>query len=81
METEILHTEIIQRKQKLEHVKAEIKQRFLGLEEIIDEVISSMMPWYLFPGSQLRPTIINLWGLTGSGKTALVQCIVELLDL
>lgn len=29
---------------------------------------------------QLRPTIINLWGLTGSGKTALVQAIAELLD-
>ena len=28
----------------------------------------------------LRPTIINLWGLTGSGKTALVQSIVEILD-
>jgi len=38
------------------------------------------MPWYLFPEAQLRPTIINLWGLTGSGKTALVQALVELLE-
>src|SRR5690606_10374516 len=32
------------------------------------------------PEAQIRPTVINLWGLTGSGKTALVQMIVELLD-
>ena len=80
METEILHSELIHRKQKFEQVKTNLKQRFLGLDEIIDEVISLMMPWYLFPDAQLRPTIINLWGLTGSGKTALVSTIVELLD-
>ena len=61
-------------------MKAALKQKFLGLDEIIDEVISLMMPWYLFPDAQLRPTIVNLWGLTGSGKTALVQSIVEILD-
>src|SRR5690606_14643853 len=53
---------------------------FLGLDGIIDEVMSLLMPWYLFPKAQLRPTVINLWGLTGSGKTALVQTLVELLE-
>src|SRR5690606_10638062 len=32
------------------------------------------------PEAQIRPTVINMWGLTGSGKTALVQALVELLD-
>jgi len=77
---EIIHTELIARKQKLEQVKCALKEKFLGLDEIIDEVISLIMPWYLFPSAQLRPTIINLWGLTGSGKTALVQTVVDLLD-
>ncbi|HEX8040035.1 MAG TPA: hypothetical protein VF490_12830 [Chryseosolibacter sp.] len=80
METEILHSELISRKQKLSQVKCALKETFLGLDAIIDEVISLIMPWYLFPEAQLRPTIINLWGLTGSGKTALVQKLVELLD-
>jgi len=80
METKFLYTELIQRKQKLEEVKTALKEKFLGLDAIIDEVISLIMPWYLFPESQLRPTIINLWGLTGSGKTALVQSIVEMLE-
>lgn len=80
METNISHSELILRKQKLEQVKSALKAKFLGLDGIIDEVTSLIMPWYLFPEAQLRPTIINLWGLTGSGKTALVQAFVEQLE-
>ena len=80
METKLLHNTLIIRKQKLDNLKASLREKFLGLDDVIDEVISLMMPWYLFPEAQLRPTIINLWGLTGSGKTALVQKIVEVLD-
>ena len=80
METKSIHIELIARKQKLELAACALKEKFLGLDEIIDEVMSLLMPWYLFPKAQLRPTVINLWGLTGSGKTALVQTLVELLE-
>lgn len=80
METKILHTNLIERKQKLENVKVSLKEKFIGLDDVIDEVMSMMMPWYLFPEAQTRPAILNLWGLTGSGKTALVQAIVEMLE-
>src|SRR5688572_22939435 len=80
MNIKIIHTDLIKRKHKLELVKISLKEKFLGLDDVIDEVMTLLLPWYLFPEAQLRPTIINLWGLTGSGKTALVQAIVELLD-
>ncbi len=80
METKVLHNTLIIRKQKLDDLKTVLRETFLSLDDVIDEVISLMMPWYLFPEAQLKPTIINLWGLTGSGKTALVQKIVEVLD-
>jgi hypothetical protein len=80
MEITITHNELKEKKKKLESITSLLKERFIGLDSIIDEVISLMMPWYLFPEAQLRPTVVNLWGLTGSGKTALVQGIVELLD-
>lgn len=75
-----IHNTLIERKQKLDDLRAALRETFLGLDDVIDEVVSLMMPWYLFPDAQLRPTIINLWGLTGSGKTALVQKIVEVLE-
>jgi hypothetical protein len=79
MESKIDYKELIEKKQKLEQTRVALKERFLGLDDVIDEVIGLMMPWYLFPGVQRRPTVVNLWGLTGSGKTALVLAIVELL--
>jgi cell division protease FtsH len=80
MDQHIIHKDLIIKRQKLQQVAAALKEKFLGLDDIIEEVISLLMPWYLFPEAQLRPTIINLWGLTGSGKTALVQSLVDLLD-
>src|SRR5262245_60845249 len=80
MNTTNVHTNLIMKKQKLLEIAASLKERFLGLDSIVDEIISLMMPWYLFPEAQRSPTVIHLWGLTGSGKTALVQAIVELLD-
>jgi len=80
MKPKTTHAELIARKQKLEQVRCALKEKFLGLDEIIDEVMSLVMPWYLFPEAQLRPTNINLWGLTGSGKTALVQALVASLQ-
>jgi len=80
METTTLHKELIEKRQKLQTITAALKERFLGLDGVIDEVMATLLPWHLFPEAQLRPTVVNLWGLTGSGKTALVQAIVELLD-
>ncbi|MBA3679859.1 MAG: hypothetical protein H0W73_01530 [Bacteroidetes bacterium] len=80
METNNLHKEIISKKEKLNEISTELKSYFIGLDSVIDEVMNLVSAWYLFPKAQLRPTVINLWGMTGSGKTALVQKLVELLD-
>jgi hypothetical protein len=65
--------EFIRRKEVLENAKVELKKEFVGLNDIVDEVVDLMRPWYLFPNGQIRPTIINLWGMTGVGKTKLVK--------
>lgn len=80
MDKHILNKELIAKREKLQQVSIKLKEKFLGLDTIIDEIFSLLMPWYLFPEAQLRPTVVNLWGLTGSGKTALVQAIVDELD-
>lgn len=80
MKQQISYEEILHKKELLIQLKYKLKSEFIGLEIIIDEVVDLLMPWFLFPEAQLRPTIINMWGLTGSGKTALVTKIVELLN-
>jgi len=73
--------EFDRRKAILLFAKKKLKKEFIGLDSIIDEVLNLIEPWYLFPESQIRPTIINLFGMTGSGKTSLVKRIFELIEL
>ncbi|MDX2174025.1 MAG: hypothetical protein SFY56_13060 [Bacteroidota bacterium] len=80
METLLQHKTIITKKEILNKISVDLKKQFIGLDSVIDEVINLVNAWYLFPNAQLRPTVINLWGMTGSGKTALVKKLVELLD-
>jgi hypothetical protein len=80
MEQHNMHQDIILKKEKLQAISLELKTQFIGLDEIIDEVMNLVSAWYVFPKAQLRPMVINLWGMTGSGKTALVKKIVELLE-
>jgi cell division protease FtsH len=63
----------------LEKAAATLKAEFFGLDEVIDRIIASISGWFFFSGIQDRPCIVNLWGLTGVGKTAVVRRLSELL--
>ena len=72
----------IEKKQsKLNKVKAKLKKYFVGLDDIIDKLIRNLEVWYIFPELLTRPTIINLWGLTGVGKTDLVRKLIDELEM
>jgi len=73
--------EFFKRKDILESAKLKLRDEFVGLDDIIDEVIDLIEPWFLFPSGQIRPTIINLWGMTGVGKTSLIKRLFEHIDL
>lgn len=73
--------EFFRRRDVLDAAKVELKKDFVGLDGIIDEMIDLIEPWYLFPSGQIRPTIINLFGMTGVGKTSLIKRLFELINL
>lgn len=70
---------ILEKRAQLAQAIRGLKQEFVGIDGIIDEVHDLVLPWWIFPEHQLRPAVINLWGMTGSGKTALVRRLAELL--
>lgn len=73
--------ELKRRQELLETARKTLQLELVGLDEVIDQVLDTMGHWYLFPELQERPLVINLWGMTGVGKTALVVRLAELLGL
>jgi cell division protease FtsH len=69
--------EIKKRADELEEIKVKLKEIFVGLDDIIDEFINNIKVWYILPDVQTRPLIVNLWGMTGIGKTDLVRKFVK----
>ncbi len=64
----------------LEKARKILKTEFIGINKIIDEVIDNVSSWFFLSDIQEKPVVINLWGLTGVGKTSLVNRLVELID-
>ena len=59
---------IRQKRAILESAKNNLKKKFIGLDSIIDEMISNIEVWFTIPELLTSPTIVCLWGLTGTGK-------------
>lgn len=80
-----MNKEIYERRQervkKLNEAGVILKSEFIGLDNIIDEILRSVAPWYITPEVIKRPTIVSLWGMTGTGKTSVIKRLIELLGL
>lgn len=71
---------ILLKKAYLENARKILHQEFFGIDKIIDQIIDNVSGWYFLPELQEKPVVINLWGLTGVGKTSLVNRLIELLN-
>ena len=80
MDTELL-ARIKNRQLKLKKASKALKAHFIGLDDVIDKIIANIEAWFCTPEVLTRPTIVCLWGLTGTGKTDLVRRLTNLLDM
>lgn len=71
--------ELLEKEEKLKLVRNKLKEDFVGIDDVIDNVISSIRSWYLFPELVKKPVIVCLWGLTGIGKTDLINKLIKYL--
>ncbi|EER59923.1 peptidase M41 [Acidovorax delafieldii 2AN] len=70
-----LHSHISERSAQLRDIAAELKTELLGIDDVIDRVMDTVRAWYVLPEIINRPVIVNLWGLTGTGKTQLIRSL------
>lgn len=73
--------EIKRKNEVIDNAIAELKKKYIGVDEQIDEIMNNVRTWYCYPQLQDRPCVINLWGLSGCSKTDSVRTIAKLLDL
>ncbi len=72
---------INKRKSELIKISNNLKDKFVGIDHIIDSIIKNINVWYVLPEIIRRPIIINLWGMTGVGKTDLIRNLVREMNL
>lgn len=65
----------------MDTIRKELTKDFFGIDDQIDEILEMVEPWSKVPECYIRPLIINLWGMTGTGKTTLVRRIAKLLNI
>ena len=70
-----------ERIKRLKVAKEILKSEFIGLDNIIDEIIKDISPWYITPEVIERPVVISLFGMSGTGKTSIVRRLTSLLGL
>jgi cell division protease FtsH len=73
--------QITERKEKLKQAKANLKGHFIGLDDQIDHVFDMIETWYAMPELITRPVIVNIWGMTGTGKTDLIRRLARELGM
>jgi len=73
-------TQLRQRREALEKLRARLKNDFVGIDDIIDNLLDYIQIWYLMPEILTRPIVVCLWGMTGVGKTDLVRRMVQYLE-
>jgi len=74
---EVLRAQIGARSERLRQIAVELKAELFGIDEVIDRVIDAVRAWYVLPDIITRPVIVNLWGLTGTGKTQLTRSLAK----
>ena len=53
---------------------------FVGLDDIIDQIIENITGWYCTREILTRPTVIPIFGPTGTGKTSILRRLTDLLE-
>lgn len=64
-----------------EEIKCVLKNEFIGLDDVIDRVVEYISVYYQVRNKLTRPMVLNIWGMTGYGKTSMLKRFFELLNV
>lgn len=73
--------EIDEKNKLVNNAITQLKKEFVGIDEQIDSIMSNVRVWFLYPQLQSSPCVVNIFGMTGCGKTSLIRRISQLLNV
>lgn len=81
MSLKINRKELDEKNKIVDNAIVQLKKEFVGIDEEIDSIMNNVRVWYLYPQLQVSPCVVNIFGMTGCGKSSLVRRIAQLLDI
>ena len=81
MSLKINRKELDEKNKLVDDVVVQLKKEFVGIDEQIDSIMKNVRVWFLYPELQTSPCVVNIFGMTGCGKTSLIKRIAQLLDI
>lgn len=81
MTLKINKKELDEKNKIVDNAIVQLKKEFVGIDEQIDSVMNNVRVWYLYPKLQVSPCVVNIFGMTGCGKSSLVRRIAQLLNI
>ena len=73
--------EVRTKQDRLAAARAMLHTHFVGIDAVNQQLTDANAGWYHMPEVLSRPLVVNLWGMTGVGKTDLVRRLVAALGL
>ena len=73
--------ETINRLKKMENVDSELRIQFPGTGRFFKTLIDATKSWYCNPEIQENPSVVNIWGVTGLGKTEMIRSFARSLNM
>lgn len=64
-----------------EEILTQIKREFFGMDDLLSTLVNIVTGWMAHPELRRTPSVVNLWGMTGTGKSAVVRKMVEAFGL
>lgn len=80
MELKFNKEELEEKNRIIDNAIVQLKKEFVGIDSQIDAIMDNVRVWFLYPDLQASPCVVNIFGMTGCGKTSLVKRIAQLLD-
>jgi hypothetical protein len=54
-----------------------LKREFFGLDDVLTRLVQTVHAWRSYAHLRSSPVVVNIWGMTGTGKSTLIRRVLQ----